>query len=94
MSPTSSTPATPTSASASSPACAASRVAPPEILRCTQELLDRVLFCAFCECRSLLPAESLKRAFEHREPYNPRPVWHSFRGPFRARDEGNAGWVP
>jgi hypothetical protein len=66
-------------------------VAPPEILRCTQKLLDRVLFCAFCECRSLLPAESLKRAFEHRDPHNPHPVWHNFRGLFRAIDEGNAG---
>jgi hypothetical protein len=26
-------------------------IAPPEILRCTQKLLDRVLFCAFCEDR-------------------------------------------
>ena len=66
-------------------------VAPPEILRCTQKLLDRVLFCAFCEDRGLLPAESLKHAFEHRDPYNPRPVWLNFRGLFRAIDEGNAG---
>jgi Eco57I restriction-modification methylase/Putative RNA methylase family UPF0020 len=66
-------------------------VAPPEILRCTQKLLDRVLFCAFCEDRGLLPAESLKRAFEHRDPYNPHPLWHNFRGLFRAIDEGNAG---
>jgi methylase of polypeptide subunit release factors len=66
-------------------------IAPPEILRCTQKLLDRVLFCAFCECRGLLPAESLKHAFEHRDPYNPHPVWHNFRGLFRAIDEGNAG---
>ena len=42
-------------------------VAPPEILRCTQKLLDRVLFCAFCEDRGLLPAESLKHAFAHRD---------------------------
>ena len=41
--------------------------------------------------RGLLPAESLKRAFEHRDPYNPRPVWLNFRGLFRAIDEGNAG---
>jgi hypothetical protein len=34
-------------------------IAPPEILRSTQKLLDRVLFCAFCEDRGLLPAESL-----------------------------------
>jgi hypothetical protein len=66
-------------------------VAPTEILRCTQKLLDRVLFCAFCECRGLLPAESLKHAFAHRDPYNPHPVWHNFRGLFRAIDEGNAG---
>jgi hypothetical protein len=66
-------------------------VAPPEILRCTQKLLDRVLFCAFCEDRGLLPAESLKRAFEHRDPYNPHPLWLNFRGLFRAIDGGNAG---
>jgi hypothetical protein len=66
-------------------------IAPPEILRCTQKLLDRVLFCAFCEDRGLLPAESLKRAFEQRNPYNPQPVWLNFRGLFRAIDEGNAG---
>jgi len=66
-------------------------IAPPEILRCTQKLLDRVLFCAFCECRGLLPAETLKRAFEHRDPYNPHPLWLNFRGLFRAIDEGNAG---
>jgi SAM-dependent methyltransferase len=66
-------------------------VAPPEILRCTQKLLDRVLFCAFCEDRGLLPADSLKHAFEHRDPYNPHPVWHNFLGLFRAIDQGNAG---
>jgi hypothetical protein len=68
-----------------------STIAPPEILHCTQKLLDRVLFCAFCEDRGLLPAESLKRAFEHRDPYNPHPLWHNFCGLFRAIDEGNAG---
>jgi hypothetical protein len=39
----------------------------------------------------LLPAETLKRAFEHRDPYNPHPVWLNFLGLFRAIDEGNAG---
>jgi hypothetical protein len=66
-------------------------IAPPEILRCTQKLLDRVLFCAFCEDRGLLPAETLKHAFEQRNPYNPHPLWLNFRGLFRAIDEGNAG---
>jgi hypothetical protein len=47
--------------------------------------------CTFCEDRGLLPAESLKHAFEHRDPYNPKPVWLNFRGLFRAIDEGNAG---
>jgi hypothetical protein len=68
-----------------------STIAPQEILRCIQKLLDRVLFCAFCEDRGLLPAESLKHAFEHHDPYNPKPVWQNFRGLFRAIDEGNAG---
>jgi hypothetical protein len=68
-----------------------STIAPQEILRCIQKLLDRVLFCAFCEDRGLLPAESLKRAFEHHDPYSPRPVWQNFRGLFRAIYEGNAG---
>jgi hypothetical protein len=31
-------------------------VAPPEILRCTQKLLDRVLSCTFCEDRGLFRA--------------------------------------
>lgn len=66
-------------------------VAPAEILRCTQKLLDRVLFCAFCEDRHLLPADTLRDAFAHRDPYNPKPVWDNFRGLFRAIDEGNAG---
>ena len=64
---------------------------PPEILRCTQKLLDRVLFCAFCEDRGLLPANSLRSAFAHRDPYNPKPIWENFRGLFRAIDTGNAG---
>jgi hypothetical protein len=47
--------------------------------------------CPFCEDRGLLPAESLKHVFEHRDPYNPRPVRLNFWGRFRAIDEGNAG---
>lgn len=65
-------------------------VGPAEILRGTQKLLDRVLFCAFCEDRGLLPAETLKQAFTHHDPYNPKPIWENFRGLFRAVDTGNA----
>ena len=64
---------------------------PKEILRCTQKLLDRVLFCAFCEDRNLLPAQTVARAFTHSDPYNPKPVWENFRGLFRSVDKGNAG---
>ena len=47
-----------------------------------------MLFCAFAEDRGLLPPLTLRRAFEHADPYNPRPVWDNFRGLFRAVDEG------
>jgi hypothetical protein len=63
---------------------------PNEILRCTQKLLDRVLFCSFCEDRGLLPPNTVRGAFEHSDPYNPRPVWENFRGLFRSVDVGNA----
>jgi hypothetical protein len=64
-------------------------VAKPQLLQCTQKLLDRILFCAFCEDRNLLPAETIKRAYEHADPYNPRPVWVNFQGLFRWINEGN-----
>ncbi|MBR9804230.1 N-6 DNA methylase, partial [bacterium] len=60
-----------------------------DILSSAQKLLDRVLFIAFCEDRGLLPEDSLKNAYEHRDPYNPRPIWENFKGLFRAVDEGN-----
>lgn len=59
------------------------------ILSATQKLLDRVLFAAFCEDRGLLPKQTLKNAFEHSDPYNPRPIWTNFRGLFSAIDKGN-----
>ena len=62
---------------------------PEELLSATQKLLDRVLFCAFAEDRGLLPADTLKHAYESRNPYNPQPVWENFRGLFRAIDRGN-----
>ena len=66
-------------------------VPPEEILRCTQKLLDRILFCSFCEDRVLLPPNTVRSAFEHNDPYNPRPIWENFRGLFRSVDVGNAG---
>ena len=61
-----------------------------DVLRCAQKLLDRVLFCAFCEDRGLLPTETIRKAYEHRDPYHPRPIWDNFRGLFRAINRGNA----
>lgn len=60
-----------------------------DVLTCTQKLLDRVLFCAFCEDRGLLPSDSLKKAYEHRDPYHPRPIWQNFHGLFSAINFGN-----
>lgn len=60
-----------------------------DVLAHTQKILDRVLFCAFCEDRGLLPAETISKAYQHSDPYNPRPIWDNFRGLFRAVNTGN-----
>ena len=62
---------------------------PLDAISAAQTMLDRVLFIAFAEDNGLLPDNSLLRAFEHADPYNPRPVWQNFLGLFRAIDEGN-----
>lgn len=67
-----------------------SRVLPEILLLHTQKLLDRVLFVAFAEDRALLPSDTLRRAFEHRDPYNPRSLWETFRGLFEAVDQGRS----
>jgi hypothetical protein len=61
-----------------------------DVLTSTQKLLDRVLFIAFSEDRGLLPATSLRKAYDHRDPYHPRPIWDTFRGLFKSMDVGNA----
>ncbi|HJT36361.1 MAG TPA: hypothetical protein VJ783_30340 [Pirellulales bacterium] len=61
-----------------------------EVLTATQKLLDRVLFCAFCEDRGLLPTETIRKAYEHRDPYRPHTIWDNFRGLFEAINRGNA----
>jgi hypothetical protein len=62
---------------------------PLEAIRLGQTILDRVLFTAFAEDNGLLPDNTLLQAFEHNDPYNPKPVWHNFRGLFQAIDRGN-----
>ena len=61
-----------------------------DVLSCAQKLLDRVLFSAFCEDRGLLPTETILKAYEHRDPYHPRPIWDNFRGLFSSINRGNA----
>ncbi len=58
------------------------------LLAATQKLLDRILFIAFCEDRGLLPRETIAKAFQHSDPYNPHPVWETFKGLFRSVDKG------
>jgi len=62
---------------------------PLEAIRLGQTILDRVLFIAFAEDNGLLPDDSLLSAFQHRDPYNPKPIWQTFLGLFHAIDRGN-----
>ena len=62
---------------------------PLESIRLGQTILDRVLFIAFAEDNGLLPDDSLLNAFQHRDPYHPKPVWQTFVGLFTAIDRGN-----
>lgn len=60
-----------------------------DLIEAAQKILDRVLFIAFCEDRRLLPAETLKEAHDHADPYNPTPVWARFKAVFRWVDQGH-----
>lgn len=62
---------------------------PLESIRLGQTILDRVLFIAFAEDNGLLPDDSLLDAFQHNDPYHPKPVWQTFLGLFNAIDRGN-----
>jgi len=63
--------------------------APENLISPAQKLLDRVLFVAFAEDKGLIPDTTIKKAFEHSDPYNPRPIYHNFIGLFNAIDKGN-----
>ncbi len=63
---------------------------PLKAIAAAQTVLDRVLFTAFAEDTGLLPARILEKAFEHADPFNPRPVWDNFKGLFAAIDTGNS----
>lgn len=60
-------------------------------IRITQRLLDRIMFVAFCEDRSLLPERCTERAWTDIPPFSKvtNPRWQSFRDLFRSIDGGN-----
>lgn len=62
---------------------------PLDVIRHTQTILDRILFIAFAEDKKLLPENTLQKAYETKNPYNPQPVWENFRGLFHAINKGN-----
>ncbi len=64
-------------------------IEPLEAIGVGQTILDRVLFIAFAEDNGLVPDDSLLNAFEHNDPYNPKPVWENFLGLFSAIDQGS-----
>ena len=64
-------------------------VPPLEAIAAAQKILDRILFIAFAEDTGLLPSHILERAFVHSDPFNPKPIWESFKGLFAAIDKGN-----
>lgn len=64
-------------------------IEPLQAISAAQTILDRVLFAAFAEDTGLLPNRILEQAYEHADPFNPRPVWENFKGLFRSIDSGN-----
>jgi type I restriction-modification system DNA methylase subunit len=54
-----------------------------------QKVLDRVLFIAFCEDKGLLPQRTIQKAHDHRDAYNPRPIWDNYKAVFQWVDQGN-----
>ncbi|WP_438727945.1 Eco57I restriction-modification methylase domain-containing protein [Parasphingorhabdus sp. DH2-15] len=67
----------------------ANTIDPLEAIGIGQTILDRILFIAFAEDNGLVPDNSIMGAYEHHDPYNPKPVWQNFLGLFTAIDQGN-----
>lgn len=63
---------------------------PEKLIAPAQKLLDRILFISFAEDKGLIPDNSIKKAYEHQDPYNPRPTYQNFIGLFNSVDKGNA----
>lgn len=54
-----------------------------------QVILDRILFIAFLEDLSLIPTETIEKAYLTQNNFNPSSRWDNFRGLFKAMDQGN-----
>jgi len=63
--------------------------APKDLIAPAQKLLDRILFVCFAEDKGLIPDTTIKQAFQHNDPYNPKPIYQNFIGLFNAIDKGN-----
>ena len=66
------------------------KMAPLRAVQLAQTIFDRVLFVAFAEDKRLLKKDTLKGAYETKNPYSPQPAWDNFKGLFKAIDKGNA----
>ena len=61
-----------------------------DAIRTAQTILDRILFIAFAEDTGLLPENTIKQAYEFKNPYGDIvPAWQTFKGLFEAIDKGN-----
>jgi type I restriction-modification system DNA methylase subunit len=60
-----------------------------QLVEKAQLAIDRILFIAFCEDRGLLPKHTLSNAYEHSDPYFPRPVWDNYKKIFEWINVGN-----
>lgn len=54
-----------------------------------QKILDRILFIAFAQRTSLLPARLLELARDSQNEFQPQPIWMNFLHLFRHVDQGN-----
>ena len=63
---------------------------PIDIVPISQKLLDRILFIAFAEDNGLLPVQSIKKAIEHIDPYESKPIYQNVKGLFSAVNKGRA----
>ena len=71
------------------PALSGVEVSPTLLIQKAQKVMDRFLFVAFCEDRGLLPEKTIAHAHNHRDPYQPRPIWDNYQSIFRWVNEGN-----